>query len=66
MTDDRKRRAAEVAMKRRRGASRAHSEKVKTHMLAQEDLYTTCQKCGCSVRGSLDTLTQHVENCDGH
>lgn len=63
MNDDRKRRAAEVAMKRRRGASRAHSEKVKTHMLAQEDLYTTCRRCNQKITGTLADIHHHYDTC---
>lgn len=66
MNDDRKRRAAEVAMRRRAGASKAHSDKVKQHMLGQEDLYTTCQRCGSRINGTLEVIQQHVEQCDGH
>lgn len=64
--NERARKAAEVAMKRRRGPSKAHNERVKAHMLAQTDLYTTCPRCRAQVRGNLDTIQQHVENCHGH
>ena len=61
----RKQKAAEVAMRRRRGASKAHSDKVRMHMLSHADLYTTCQACGQPVRGALVEVLAHTENCDG-
>lgn len=66
MSDERSRKAAEVAMRRRRGASREHSERVKANLLGQEDLFTTCQRCGKRVQGTLDTIQHHAEQCDGH
>lgn len=62
---DRKRKAAEMAMKRRRGASKHHAERVKAHMLAQPDLYTTCQECGQVVKGSLAEIQAHAGECHG-
>jgi hypothetical protein len=56
------RKAYEAALKRRKG-SPGHSEKVKENMLSQDDLFTQCRHCGGIVRGTLESLTQHVETC---
>lgn len=62
--DEHKRRAVETAFRRRKGASEAHAEKVKANMLSQNDLFTTCRFCGQTVRGTLDTLREHVARCE--
>lgn len=61
--EDRRQRAAEVAMRRRRGASRAQSEKVKANMLAQDDLYTTCRRCQQKISGTLADIHRHYDTC---
>ena len=58
-------RAVETAMRRRCGASKHHSDKVRTHMLSQDDLYTTCQACGQGLKGTLDAIMQHGGACKG-
>ncbi len=62
---EREQKRAEVAMKRRRGASKEHSEWVRSNMLAQDDLYTTCQCCKQQLRGTLTAIMVHMENCRG-
>jgi len=62
---ERERKRAEVAMKRRRGASQAHSDKVRAHMMMHDDLYTTCQACGLTLHGSLTNIMKHAEKCHG-
>ncbi len=62
---EREQKRAEVAMRRRRGASKAHDEKVRSHMLAQDDLHTTCQGCKQQIRGTLTAIMVHMENCRG-
>lgn len=68
MSDEyaRRRRAAEIAMRRRLGMRKDKAEQVKTHMLSQPDLHTTCRHCGQTVRGSLEAIQAHVGGCDGH
>lgn len=63
--NERERKAAETAMRRRRGARPEHAAKIKQTMLCQDDLFTTCRKCGGRVSGTLVTIQQHVEKCDG-
>lgn len=62
---NRDQKARELALRRRAGASKEHSAKVKAHMLAQADLETTCQTCHKQVTGTLDTIRAHVEACNG-
>lgn len=52
-------------MKRRAGASREHSAKVKAHMLAQADLFTTCRGCGKQITGTLEDIQRHCDRCVG-
>lgn len=61
----RKRKAIEVALRRRSGASQAHAARVSQHMMAQSDLRATCRKCGASLYGTFEDLRSHVCHKDG-
>ncbi len=62
---EREQKRAEMTMKRRRGGSKAHAERINQHMRDQADLYTTCQGCKQRIVGSLTAIMVHVENCHG-
>lgn len=67
MSDERRKKAADVAAKRRAGASPTQARRIKDHMLAQHDLHTTCRFCQQTVRGTLAAINQHVMECgNGH
>lgn len=65
MKDERKRKAIETALKRRRGATPEKARKIKENMLDAKDLRTTCQKCKAELVGTLESLQRHAEACDG-
>ena len=39
------------------------NEALNAHFAAQSDLYTTCQKCKQTVKGTLTHINEHVVNC---
>lgn len=65
MSEERGRKAREVAFKRRRGASEAHAQKVSENLLGADDLFTTCQHCRLTVKGTLEDLREHARGCHG-
>lgn len=56
MSEDRHRRAAETALRRRAGMSADKARAVQRTFEAQDDLFTTCRRCGERRQGTLAEL----------
>jgi hypothetical protein len=54
----------ESAMKRQVGDA-AFAQKLGEHFAAQDDLFSTCQRCRQQIKGKLSEIELHVLICGG-